>query len=40
MDLLCFFCPVFAMPLCAPVYMCHVVTCMERADLLGIVCGV
>ena len=22
MDLLCFFCPVFAMPLCASVYIC------------------
>ena len=29
-----FFCLVFAMPLCAPVYMCLVVTCWERADLL------
>ena len=26
MDLLCFFCLVFAMPLCASVYMCLVVT--------------
>ena len=24
---------VFAMPLCASVYMCLVVTCLERADL-------
>ena len=40
MDLLCFFCLVFAMPLCAFVYMCLVVTCWERADLLGLVCGV
>ena len=40
MDLLCFFCLVFAMPLCASVYMCLVVTCWERADLLALVCGV
>ena len=40
MDLLCFFCLVFAMPLCAPVYMCLVVTCWERADLLALLCGV
>ena len=33
MDLLCLFCLVFAMPLCASVYMCLVVTCWERADL-------
>ena len=26
--------------LCAPVYMCFVVTCWERADLLALVCGV
>ena len=39
MDLLCFFCLVFAMPLCAFVYMCLVVTCWERADLLALVCG-
>ena len=31
---------VFAMPLCASVYMCFVVTCWERADLLALVCGV
>ena len=30
----------FAMPLCASVYMCLVVTCWEKADLLVIVCGV
>ena len=30
----------FAMPLCACVYMCFVVTCCERADLLALVCGV
>ena len=40
MDPLCFFCLVFAMPLCASVYMCLVVTCLERADLLAFVCGV
>ena len=34
MDLLCFFCLVFAMPLWASVYMCLVITCWERADLL------
>ena len=34
-----FFCFVFAMPLCASVYMCLVVTCWERADLLALVCG-
>ena len=28
------FCLVFAMSLCASVYMCFVVTCWERADLL------
>ena len=31
-----FFCLVFAMPLCASVYMCLVVICRERADLLAI----
>ena len=31
------FCLVFAMPLCASVYMCLVVTCWERADLLALV---
>ena len=35
-----FFCLVFAMSLCASVYMCFVVTCLERADLLALVCGV
>ena len=36
----------FAMSLCASVYMCYVVTCWERADLLAkgdllaLVCGV
>ena len=41
MDRLCFFaCLVFAISLCASVYMCFVVTCLERADLLALVCGV
>ena len=40
MDLLCVFCLVFAMLLCASVYMCLVVTCWERADLLALVCAV
>ena len=30
----------FVMPLCAFVYLCLVVTRMERADLLVLVCGV
>ena len=30
---------VFAMSLCASVYMCFVVTCWESADLLALVCG-
>ena len=34
------FCLVFAISLCASVYMCFVVTCWERADLLALVCGV
>ena len=34
------FCLVFAKSLCASVYMCFVVTCLERADLLALVCGV
>ena len=34
------FCVVFAMSLCVSVYMCFVVTCWERADLLALVCGV
>ena len=40
MDLLCFFCLVFAMSLCVSVYMFFVVTCWEKADLLALVCGV
>ena len=35
-----FFCLVVAMPLCASVYMCLVVTCWEGADVLALVCGV
>ena len=35
-----FFCLVFAMHLHASVYMCLVVTCCERADLLALACGV
>ena len=35
-----FFCLVFAVPLYASVYVCLVVTCWERADLLALVCGV
>ena len=34
------FCLMSAMSLCASVYMCFVVTCWERADLLALVCGV
>ena len=40
MDLLCFFYLVFAMSLCASVYICFVVTCWERVDLLVLVSGV
>ena len=35
-----FFCLAFAMSLCGSVYMCLVITCLERADLLATVCGV
>ena len=35
-----FFFLVFPMALCASVYMCFVVTCWERTDLLALVCGV
>ena len=35
-----FFCIVFAMSLCESVYMCFVVTCWERVDLLALVWGV
>ena len=34
------FCLVFAMSLRASVYMCYVINCWERADLLALVCGV
>ena len=34
------FCLVFALSLCASVYICFVVTCWERANLLALVCGV
>ena len=34
------FCLVFAMSLSDSVYMCFVVTCWERDDLLALVCGV
>ena len=41
MDLLCFFfCLVIAIHFCASVYMCLVVTCWERADVLALVYGV
>ena len=35
-----FFCLVFVVPLSASVYLCHGVTCWERADLLALICGV
>ena len=38
--LLWIFCLVVAMPLCTSVYMCLVVICWERADLLALNCGV
>ena len=34
------FCLVFAMSVYASVYICFVVTCWERADLLALVCRV
>ena len=42
MDLLClfFFLFAFVMPLCASVYLCLVITCCDRADLLALVCDV
>ena len=40
MDLLGFFLLVFSIRLCASVYLCLVVTCWERADLLALVSGV
>ena len=30
----------FSVSLCASVYLCFVVTCLERDDLLTLVCGV
>ena len=39
-DLLCFCSVLCLLSLCASVYMCFVVTCWERADLLALVCGV
>ena len=39
MDLIVFLSCV-AMPLYVSVYICLVVTCWERADLLALVCGV
>ena len=33
------FCLMFAMSLFASFYMCFVVTCLEKADLLALVCG-
>ena len=38
-NLLCFFYLVFAMPLYVSVYLCLVVTCWERADLLALIRG-
>ena len=35
-----FLCLVFDMPLCVSVYICFVVTCLETADLLALVCGI
>ena len=35
-----FFCLVFVMPVCVFVYLCLVVTCWDRTDLLGLVYGV
>ena len=35
-----FLCLVFVKPLCMSVYLCLVVTCWERADLLVLVYGV
>ena len=39
-DLLCFCSVLCLLCLYASVYMCFVVTCWERADLLALVCGV
>ena len=35
-----FYCLVFTMLLCESVYMCLMVTFLEKADLLALVCGV
>ena len=41
MDLLCFCSVLFCYDVFgASVYLCFVVTCWERADLLALVCGV
>ena len=40
MDFLCFSVLYLLCLKCASVYMCFVVTCLERADLLSLVCGV
>ena len=40
MDIFCFFGLVFVVPLYASVYVCLVVTCWERANILALVCGV
>ena len=40
MDLLCFFCVMFAMPLYVSVYLWLMVICLERDDLLALICGV
>ena len=34
------FCLLFVMRLCASVYLYVVVTCLERSDLLALICGV
>ena len=39
-DHLCYFCLVFVMLSCTSVYLCIVVTCWERVDLLALVCDV
>ena len=39
-DLLCFWSVLCLLCLCARLFMCFVVTCWERADLLALVCGV
>ena len=39
-DLLCFFLSCVCYAYVRVIYMCLVVTCLERADLLALVCGV